>query len=176
MGGGPVTGELPAVGHRRRVGWGTFDAAEVRALYDDYAATLDDGDYPAWLELFVDDATYVVTARENVEAGLPLATIRCDSKGMLADRIDALVATQFHARRITRHLVTAIRPVAVDDGELHTTANFVLIETIDGEDTRVQSAGTYADVVVATPAGPRFSHKTAVYDAALVPTSLVVPL
>ena len=56
-------------------------------------------------------ATYTVAARENVERGLPLATIRCDSRDMLADRIDALVSTQFHARRITRHVITAIRPV-----------------------------------------------------------------
>jgi 3-phenylpropionate/cinnamic acid dioxygenase small subunit len=168
------TSERPTL--RARVPWGTFVADEVRTLYEEYAATLDAADYGAWLDLFVDDATYIVTARENVERGLPLATIRCDSKGMLADRIDALVTTQFHARRLGRHFVTAIRPVASNEMALETTANFLLVETIDGEDSRVQSVGSYADVIVPTAAGLRFVAKCAIYDAALVPTSVVVPL
>ena len=160
----------------RRATWGTFSSADVRDLYDEYVAALDDADWARWLELFVEDAQYVVTARENVERGLPLATIRCDSRGMLADRLDALATTQFHARRLPRHFVSAVRPVDVSDGELHTTANFLLIETIDGEDSRVQSAGSYADVIVATGEGLRFSRKMAIYDAAIVPTSVVSPL
>jgi 3-phenylpropionate/cinnamic acid dioxygenase small subunit len=158
------------------VGWGSFDAEQVRALYDDYAAFLDDGDYESWMSLFVDDATYVVVARENIERGLPLATIRCDSKGMLADRIDALTTTQFHVRRTTRHLITAIRPVDHVDGQLETTCNFVVVETLPDEPTRIHSAGSYSDRVVDTDRGLRFAAKTSIYDAALVQTSIIVPL
>jgi 3-phenylpropionate/cinnamic acid dioxygenase small subunit len=160
----------------KRVPWATFDPYAVRDLYDDYAVFLDAGDYDSWLELFDKSASYTAIARENVERGLPLATIRCDSRGMLADRIDALVSTQFYARRITRHLITAIRPVGVDAGRLHTTANFVLVETIEDESTRIQSAGTYADVISLAGGDLRFVEKRAIYDAALVPTSIIVPL
>ena len=152
----------------KRVPWAMFDQNAVRELYDDYAAFLDDGDYASWLELFDESAVYTVTARENVERGLPLATIRCDSRGMLADRIDALVSTQFYARRITRHLITAIRPVGVDAGRLHTTANFVLVETIEDESTRIQSAGTYADVISLAGGDLRFVEKRAIYDLSLI--------
>jgi salicylate 5-hydroxylase small subunit len=165
-----------ATGAAKRVPWAPFDAHAVRDLYDDYAAFLDAADFAAWLGLFDESATYTVTARENVERGLPLATIRCDSRDMLADRIDALVSTQFHARRITRHFITAIRPVGVDGGRLHTSANFVLMETIDGGSTAVQSAGTYDDLVATVGGELRFVEKRAIYDAALVPTSLIVPL
>jgi salicylate 5-hydroxylase small subunit len=162
---------------RARVPWGTFDAEEVRALYDDYAAALDAGDHAAWLDLFVDDASYVVVPLENVERGLPLATIRCESRGMLADRVDALVTTQFLARRITRHVITAVRPVGGGTGDrLETTASFLLLETIEGADTRVQCAGTYDDIVVVTAAGLRFAGKRAIYDAGLVPTSMAALL
>ena len=160
----------------QRVPWATFDPNAVRDLYDDYAAFLDAGDYESWLELFDESASYTVAARENVERGLPLATIRCDSRGMLADRIDALVSTQFYARRITRHVITAIRPVGVDGDRLHATANFVLVETIADESTRIQSAGTYADVIAHTRGALCFVEKRAIYDAALVPTSIIVPL
>jgi salicylate 5-hydroxylase small subunit len=165
-----------ATGAAKRVPWAPFDAHAVRELYDDYAAFVDAGDYAAWLGLFDESATYTVTARENVERGLPLATIRCDSRDMLADRIDALVSTQFYARRITRHVVTAIRPVGVEGDRLHTSANFVLMETIDGGSTTVHSAGTYDDVVAMVGGELRFIEKRAIYDAALVPTSLIVPL
>lgn len=160
----------------KRVPWAMFDQNAVRELYDDYAAFLDDGDYASWLELFDESAVYTVTARENVERGLPLATIRCDSRDMLADRIDALVTTQFYSRRITRHVVTAIRPVGIDNGHLHTSANFVLIETIEDESTRIQSAGTYDDVIAMFDGELRFVEKRAIYDAPLVPTSIIVPL
>ena len=160
----------------RRVPWSPFDPGAVRDLYDDYAAFLDTGDYASWLELFDESATYIVTARENVERGLPLATIRCDSRDMLADRIDALVTTQFYARRITRHVITAIRPIGVDGHRLHASANFVLVETIEGEPIHVQSAGTYDDVIASAGGELRFVEKRAIYDAALVSTSLIVPL
>ena len=165
-----------AVDRRPRVAWAPFDAREVRDLYDDYAVHLGDGDYESWLSLFVDDATYMVLARENVERGLPLATIRCDSRGMLADRLDALVSTQFHVRRITRHMITAVRAVGHGDGSLETTANFLLVETLPDEPTRIHSAGTYEDRIVRTADGLRFASKTAIYDSPLVPTSIIVPL
>jgi 3-phenylpropionate/cinnamic acid dioxygenase small subunit len=172
---GHVTATV-AAGAARRVPWAPFDAQAVRELYDDYAAFLDAADYAAWLDLFDESASYTVTARENAERGLPLATIRCDSRGMLADRIDALVTTQFFARRITRHVITAIRPVGVAGDRLHTSANFVLVETIEGGSTHIQSAGTYDDVVVSVGGELRFIGKRAIYDAALVSTSLIVPL
>ena len=161
---------------RRRSTWGGFDAEAVRALYDDYAALLDEGAYADWLDLFVEAAAYRAVARENVERGLPLATMRCDSRAMLADRIDSLVSTQLFARRIVRHVITAIRPVGDDADVLDITANFVVLETLVDETTKVHSAGSYRDRVVATPDGPRFVEKVAVYDAPLVPTSLIVPL
>ena len=160
----------------RRTSWEPFDANEVRDLYDDYALMLDAGDYAAWLELFVPDASYTVISRENVERGLPLAVIRCESRGMMADRVDALESTQFYARRFTRHMVSALCPVAHDAGVLATTANFVVAETIIDESTQLAWAGRYDDRIVRVDDRLQFVEKTAVYDSAMVPTSLIVPL
>ena len=93
-----VTAAAPVVTARRRVPWGDVAADDVRDLYDDYAALLDAGDYDAWLELFTDDATYQAIARENVERGLELATMRARQPG------DA----RRPARRARRHAV--LRP------------------------------------------------------------------
>jgi anthranilate 1,2-dioxygenase small subunit len=164
------------VAARRRVPWADIAGADVRDLYDDAAALLDAGDHQSWLELFTEDATYLVTARENVERGLPLATMRADSRAMLADRIDALVGTQFFARRLTRRFVGSIRPVATAAGSVSVTASFVVIESLVDEPPFVAATGMYDDEVVATPDGVRLRRRVAVYDAPLVATSLIVPL
>ena len=112
----------------RRASWAPYAAEDVRALYDDYTALLDDGDHAGWLELFEDDAMYQCVARENVERGLPLATIRCESRAMLADRMDTLrdalaregLAGQFHpsyTRMVPAHHVVELRLVGCPDPE-----------------------------------------------------------
>ena len=160
----------------RRVPWGDVAADDVRDLYDDYAALLDAGDYDAWLELFTAEATYSAIARENVERGLELATMRADSRAMLADRLDALVGTQFFARRMTRRFVGSVRPVAAAVGTVTIRANFVVIESLVEAPPFVAATGVYDDVVVATAEGLRFARKVAMYDAPLINTSLIVPL
>ncbi|CAN5552926.1 hypothetical protein BH23ACT3_BH23ACT3_03770 [soil metagenome] len=157
--------------------WCGYEPGEVREFYDDASYFLDCGDYENWLELFAPEAPYLAIARENHERGLPLATIRCDSRDMLADRVDAIEHTQFYARRIVRHFTSAIRPSGTTpQGALRCTANFLVVETLVDEGSMVHSVGEYLDELVARDGRLRFLSRVAVYDAPLVPTSLVIPL
>lgn len=162
--------------------WRGFHRDEVIELYDDYAVLLDRGDYTAWLDLFTADAEYRAVARENHVRGLPLSTIRCDSRDMLADRMATLDGTQFFAPRVVRHLITAIRPAdqqpdeQTDGARLAVGAHFIVTESLHDAPTHVHSAGEYVDEVTREDGGLRFSRKVAVYDAPLVPTSLIIPL
>ena len=63
-------------------------------------------------------------------------------------------------------MVTAIRPVETSPGAVHTTANFVVVETLVDELPTIGSAGSYADRIVPTDAGLRFAAKAAIYDRA----------
>ena len=155
-----------------------FDRQAVRDLYDEYTYLLDSGDHDSWLALFTEDCEYLVVARENHERGLPLATMRADSRAMLADRLYAITNLQMSAPRVVRHFVSGARvlgpaagAVAVEAG-----ANFLVTETVDDEPTTVHAAGRYLDIVVATGDALRFARKVAVYDAAMVTTSMVHPL
>lgn len=150
--------------------------AAIGALYDDYAYLLDEGEYDAWLELFTADGDYQVVARENWERGLPLATMRCDSRDMLADRIEAIRHTQFFAARTMRHFVSVVRPGGNDERSTAVTANFLVTEATADDPARVHSVGQYRDHVVVDGGRLRFLHKLALYDAPLVLTSLVIPL
>ena len=157
---------------------GPFDRQAVRDLYDEYVYLLDSGDHDGWLGLFTEDCEYRVVARENHERGLPLATMRADSRAMLADRLYAIANLQMTAPRVVRHFVSGARvlgPAAGADGA-EAGANFLVTETLDDEPTTVHAAGRYLDVVVASADGLRFARKVAVYDAAMVTTSMVHPL
>ena len=155
-----------------------FDRQAVRDLYDEYAYLLDSGDHDGWLALFTEDCEYRVVARENHERGLPLATMRADSRAMLADRLYAIANLQMTAPRVVRHFVSGARllgPAPGGEGAA-AGANFLVTETLDDEPTTVHAAGRYVDVVVAGAEGLQFASKVAVYDSAMVTTSMVHPL
>ena len=56
---------------------------EVEELYSRYAALLDDGPLADWPGLFAETCFYEIMPRDNFDRGLPLAIMRCESRGML---------------------------------------------------------------------------------------------
>lgn len=152
----------------------------IEELYAEYGDLLDDGRLEDWLDLFVPDATYRVVSRENWVRGLPLSTMACESRAMLADRVSAIRGTSMHVPRTQRHVIgrLRIRPARSDPAAgASVTASWMVAQTLTGEPTILFAAGRYHDRVVASPDGRlRFADKVAVYDSDLVLTSLVYPL
>lgn len=153
-----------------------IDRWAVEDLYGEYARLLDDGPLEDWPALFLDDCLYLAIPRDNYDAGLPLATLRCESRGMLVDRVRAVQETIMFEPRYLRHHITQIRPRRRDDGALEVTANYSVLEVLPDDLPRILSVGRYLDVVVATGGSLRFAEKRAVYDSVLVPNTLVYPL
>ena len=137
-------------------------------LFTRHGDLLDEERYDEWLELFTDDCTYLVISRENVARGLPLAAIRCESKGYLKDRVVAVRETSMYIPRSQRHVVGA--PLRHEDGTW--TASYAVFQTLPDEPTSVFSVGRY----VAHLDGDHFSALHVVYDSTLVPNSIVKPL
>jgi 3-phenylpropionate/cinnamic acid dioxygenase small subunit len=154
----------------------SIDRARLRDLYDDYIALLDACDFDAWLELFLDDSDYRIQSRENFERGLPLATVRCESRKMLADRIDAIRNTQTFAPRNLRRFVSGIRVRRATDAGVEVGASFLVVESLEDEPTRAHMAGSYVDVVTSVDGALKFRSKLAVYDSPIVPISLIYPV
>src|SRR5262249_15622327 len=78
---------------------------ELEAFNTRYAATLDEQRLHDWIEMFTDDALYVVVSRENFDRGLPAGLIYCENKAMIRDRAFALKETTMFAPRYLRHLI-----------------------------------------------------------------------
>lgn len=146
---------------------------EIADLYADYAHALDDRRYDDWVDLFADDCRYVVQPRENHEAGLPLAIIRLESKGMLRDRVYGITQTLYHAPYYQRHLVTGIRATA---DPLRATANYLVVRTMVDQPSELFNAGRYDDALVHEGGRLRFASKHCIFDSELVPNSMVYPV
>jgi 3-phenylpropionate/cinnamic acid dioxygenase small subunit len=149
---------------------------EVDELYADYVECLDDGALERWPDLFTDECLYKVIPRENVERGLPLALILCESKGMLQDRVEALQRASVYAPRAMRHLISNIRIKAQEPDGIRVQANYAVLQTLNDEPTSVFNAGKYVDRVVRDAGRLKFKEKLCIFDSIVVPGSLVYPI
>lgn len=138
------------------------------ALFAAHGDLLDEDQLDEWTDLFTDDCLYLVVARENVERGLPLATIRCESRGYLEDRVVAVRETSMYAPRSQRHVIGVSRP---QPGGLH-TASYAVFQSLSGGTTEVFSTGRYVARIV----DGLFAELRVIYDSSLVLNSIVKPL
>ena len=151
--------------------------AEIEALYADYAERLDDGPLESWPALFTEECLYLLIPRDNFDRGLPLATMRCESRAGLEDRVRAVREIVFHEPRYLRHHITNPRGAVAVDGSIEVRANFTLIEVLPDQLPRVLLTGRYLDRIVrADDRGLRFAEKRCVYDSVLVANTIVAPV
>lgn len=148
----------------------------VTALNNEYAALLDAERFEEWAELFTEDATYRVIPRENYVLGLPIASIHCESRGMIEDRVYAARESTMSEPRTLRHLVTNVRVLEHGDDEIRAEAHVLVVQTLSRRMTEIVLSGVYLDRIVAAGGRLRFRERLCVYDSLLVPTSLVCPV
>jgi 3-phenylpropionate/cinnamic acid dioxygenase small subunit len=149
---------------------------ELEELYAEYSACLDEERFEEWPEFFTDPCLYEIVPRENFERGLPLATWLCESKGYLLDRVTAIRRTAVYAPRYVRRMVSGIRILGWSDEVLEVRANYLALETLQDELTRVFNTGQYRDKLVVEKGELKFREKLCVFDSILVPNSLIYPL
>lgn len=149
---------------------------ELEDLYANYTACLDEERFEDWPGFFVETCLYKIVPRQNFDLGLPLATMLCESKGYLLDRVQAIRKTQVFAPRVIRRMVSGIRPIGWQGEELECRANYAAFETLTDEFTRVFNVGRYLDRIVVEDGRLKFKEKICVFDTNLVPNSLIYPL
>lgn len=149
---------------------------EIEQLITDYVQCLDDDRLEEWPELFIETGVYRIVSRENVELNYRLATMSCDSKAMMKDRVVAIRNASVFSQRYLRHLVTNIRLAGREGNDYLVQSNYVVFQTLQGEETKVFNAGRYLDRVVFLDGRPKFKEKIVVYDTLQIPSLLVIPI
>jgi salicylate 5-hydroxylase small subunit len=145
-------------------------------LYADYALAVDSGDWDLWPEFFLDDGVYKLQPRENHERGFPLATLSFTSKGMLKDRVYGIQETLFHDPYYQRHVVGAPVVRRVEDGRIHSEANYAVFRTKLDKLSTVFNVGRYIDTIVQTPEGLKFAERLVIYDSEMIPNAIIYPI
>ena len=152
----------------------------VEALLHAYVQCIDDDRLEEWPDFFTEDCLYQIVPRENVEQGLPIAVMHCDSRGMLQDRVVAHRRANLFAPHVYRHLVSAVRVTGRDRGEVSVRSNYAVFRTatdpIQYGTTEVYSVGEYRDKVVFVHGAAKFRERTVIVDTSRIQSLLVTPL
>jgi anthranilate 1,2-dioxygenase small subunit len=149
---------------------------EFEELLTDYAQCLDEGRLEEWPEFFTERGVYKLIGRENVERGLPLATMFCDSRAMMKDRVTAIRKALFYSPRSLRHLTGNLKIIEQEGDAWIAQANYVVFQTLQDEETKVFNAGKYVDKIVLEGGRYRFKEKIVVYDTIQIPSMIVIPI
>lgn len=150
---------------------------EIEALQYRYARCLDDDDLETWPTLFAPDhCRYEVVPRENLRFDPPLAIMRCDSPGMLRDRVRSLREANVYNLHHPRRMITNVEIVGDLPDGLSVRANYALYQsTLEGE-TSLYGVGHYRDRVVFVDGAWRFREKQVIVDTFSIPHLLAIPL
>jgi anthranilate 1,2-dioxygenase small subunit len=149
---------------------------QVEQLLYDCADSIDGDQLEQWPDFFVDDCLYKIVSRENYDRKFPLALIRCESKGMLIDRVNAIRKTQMFAPRSIRHMISSIRIKSDDHEGIAVQSNYLVLQTLVDDETRIFNSGRYLDLIVREGDILKFKRRICVYDTVLIPNSLVYPI
>ena len=148
---------------------------EIEDFNTAYADCLDDGDINQWPSFFTEDCIYKITARENWDQGLPLATLFAEGRGGLVDRTVAVTKTTVFRKRYLRHFITNTRIRAVEGNTIKAEANFQVLETTTDEYTKVLSTGRYIDTFLRVGGALKLKERVCLYDSEMVPATIVYP-
>ena len=95
---------------------------------------------------------------------------------MLKDRVVTIRQTSMYAPRYQRHLVNCIRIGGWEGEVLHVRANYLVLETLVDDVSRIFNAGEYIDSLVEDEGRLKFREKLCVFDSIVVPNSLIYPI
>jgi anthranilate 1,2-dioxygenase small subunit len=148
----------------------------VEDLIYDVARLIDDDRLEALPDYFLDESTYRIASRFNVDRGLPLAPINCTSRGMLVDRIESLRKANIFQKHHYRHLVSGITITAAEGDAMIVRSNYVLIRIMESGPSTLFSCGEYRDRIALRDGVAFFQERLVVFDSNSIETLLVIPI
>ncbi len=142
-----------------------------------YARAIDDGDFEAWPEFFLEDGFYKLTTADNVAQGMEAGLIYADSRNMLRDRVSALRMANIFERHRYRHIVGLPTVLGVEGAGARTDASFLVVRIMRDGTMDLFAAGRYLDRVEAVADGSlRFRERIVVCDSNRFDTLVAIPL
>jgi len=161
-----------------------MDARELRFAVEElqyaYVHCIDADRLEQWPDFFTDPCRYEVTTRENLDQGLSVGIIYCDSKDMLRDRVVALREANIYGPHRYRHMISAVRVTGTEGNVVQAETNYAVYRTmldpINYGSSELYSVGSYQDTILIEQGVARFREKKVLVDTARILSLLVTPL
>src|SRR3979490_2866975 len=147
----------------------------VEEFHYEYAGVVDRCEVERWPEFFTEDGVYRLIARDNADANLPLSLMSCEGVGMLKDGVYAIAHTEMFAPRYIQHFIINIRVRPSQEPYITAAANYLSLETLIDEPTRLLQSGKYHDVLLLRGETLLIKERRCIYDTVLIPTCVVYP-
>lgn len=148
----------------------------VEQLLARYAQCIDDDRLEQWPDFFVEDCDYRIVSRENAERGLPLATLSCESRGMLIDRVVSLRHANIYEAHRYRHLISSTVLGTVSATRIEARSHYAVFRTRTNGVSEVYSVGTYDDEMQWVEDALLFKRKRVTFDTGRIDSLLATPL
>ena len=101
---------------------------------------------------------------------------RCDSKGMLVDRIISLRKANIFPVHSYRHILGPTRIVSEHELKITAQTNYTVFMTRADGRTEIYNSGKYIDEIDCSGEKPLFTSKVAVFDTNVIDTMMVRPI
>ncbi len=146
-------------------------------LHAEYARAIDDGNFEAWPEFFVENCLYKLTTADNYAQGMEAGVMYADSRNMLRDRISALRVANIYERHRYRHLVGLPVVLGSEKGVIRSEAPFMVVRIMRDGTMDLFATGRYLDLVEESKDGSlRFRERIVVCDSNRFDTLVAIPL
>lgn len=148
----------------------------LQNLVSDLAFCIDDGPHERIPQFFTEDTLYLVIPRREYELGRKVGFMRCESRGMLEDRLAAMKHGNIYEPHQYRHIIGAVFVDEVANGVVHMRTPFTLLRTSQEGVADLFVTGKYLDEVVMQGERLLFRKRIAVLDSHRIDTLLVLPV
>jgi anthranilate 1,2-dioxygenase small subunit len=148
----------------------------IEELITAYAHDIDDGALEGWPNYFTEDGSYLIITRESFEAGLPMGIMYCQGRGMMADRVKAMLTANIYEAHTYCHIIGRSQISALGEEQFQVRTNFNVIRTMQDGRTESFAVGKYLDVIEGRDGKPLFKERKVVLESRRVDILLVYPL
>lgn len=151
------------------------EKSEILDLVYRYAWLIDEKQFDEWLDLFTDDASYVVTTQENARAGLEFGPIM-ERKDTLRERIGEYKKLWWVDPAVTSHIVSNPLIEVTDSTHAEVKCYITLYRSEEHHVTELQGCAKCWLALEKREGEWKIRSFKAVFDADIIPGVLDIPV
>lgn len=153
-----------------------MELAKLQQFVCDLAFCIDDGPIDRVPAFFAEKSLYLVIPKREHALGRQVGFMRCESRGMLEDRLAAMKTGNIYEPHQYRHVLGNVVVDGEANGVVSMRTPFMVVRTAQDGMADIFAAGRYEDEIATAGGGFEIRQRIAVLDSHRIDTLLVLPL